>query len=364
MSNNALANEEAIELLHELVAIPSPSRHEGRAAEWLVAWMAERGFSAAVDEGGNAVGSRGEGPHTILLLSHIDTFPGELPVRLEDGWLLGRGSVDAKGSLCTFAAAAARATVQPGWRIVVVGAVEEEAPTSRGARHVLATWPAPDHCIIGEPSGWDRVTLGYKGALQARLNWVAGYSHSAGPAKLPAEQAVDFWNAVDAYCRSYNQDTSGAFDRLDPSLRHIAIHDRGAVADVEMQLGFRLPPVLTPGQARDVVSRLVREELPGRKVDLVFEGGEVAFRAPKNSALVRAFLGAIRGQEGAPRFVVKTGTSDMNVVGPSWGESIVAYGPGDSALDHTPEERLAIDEYFRAIDVLTSVLETVQRSSK
>jgi LysW-gamma-L-lysine carboxypeptidase len=46
----------------------------------------------------------------------------------------------------------------------------------------------------------------------------------------------------------------------------------------------------------------------------------------------------------------------MNVVGPVWQCPIAAYGPGDSTLDHTPEERLGLIEYGRAIRVLTNVL--------
>jgi LysW-gamma-L-lysine carboxypeptidase len=53
-----------------------------------------------------------------------------------------------------------------------------------------------------------------------------------------------------------------------------------------------------------------------------------------------------------PGFVVKTGTSDMNVVGPVWGCPIVAYGPGDSALDHTPHEQLDLREFWTAVQVL------------
>jgi LysW-gamma-L-lysine carboxypeptidase len=34
----------------------------------------------------------------------------------------------------------------------------------------------------------------------------------------------------------------------------------------------------------------------------------------------------------------------------------VAYGPGDASLDHTPEERIDLDDYLRAVRVLTSVL--------
>jgi LysW-gamma-L-lysine carboxypeptidase len=51
---------------------------------------------------------------------------------------------------------------------------------------------------------------------------------------------------------------------------------------------------------------------------------------------VPPFLRAIRAAGGEPRFTVKLGTSDMSVVGPRWRCSILAYGPGDAALDHTP----------------------------
>jgi LysW-gamma-L-lysine carboxypeptidase len=49
----------------------------------------------------------------------------------------------------------------------------------------------------------------------------------------------------------------------------------------------------------------------------------------------------------------------MNIVGPAWGCPIVAYGPGDSSLDHTPEEQIEIAEYRRAIDVLAQALEAL-----
>jgi [amino group carrier protein]-lysine/ornithine hydrolase len=57
-----------------------------------------------------------------------------------------------------------------------------------------------------------------------------------------------------------------------------------------------------------------------------------------------------------PGFGLKTGTSDMNVVGPAWRCPILAYGPGDSALDHTPHEHLSLDEYWQAILVLEGAL--------
>ena len=54
--------------------------------------------------------------------------------------------------------------------------------------------------------------------------------------------------------------------------------------------------------------------------------------------------------------MLKTGTSDMNVVAPIWKCPIVAYGPGDSSLDHTPNEHLQLDEYWKAVNVLEKTL--------
>ncbi|MBL8057716.1 MAG: M20/M25/M40 family metallo-hydrolase, partial [Anaerolineales bacterium] len=81
-----------------------------------------------------------------------------------------------------------------------------------------------------------------------------------------------------------------------------------------------------------------------------------AYRGEKNTPLVRACLAAIRQAGGNPSFSVKSGTADMNIVAPAWGTPILAYGPGDSTLDHTPHEHILISEYERAIGVLAEAL--------
>jgi LysW-gamma-L-lysine carboxypeptidase len=100
--------------------------------------------------------------------------------------------------------------------------------------------------------------------------------------------------------------------------------------------------------------------LHGRRttIDLRFRGAELPWRGDRQNLLVRSFIHAIRSSDRGvqPGFVVKTGTSDMNVVGPLWKCPIVAYGPGDSSLDHTPQEQVSIDEYWRAILVLERAL--------
>src|SRR5215211_9451523 len=103
------ADRANIELLHGLVAIPSLSGGEAEAVAYLCREMRARGFDASPHEAGSAVGVIGGGQRRIVLLGHIDTVPGEIPVRIEGGVLHGRGAVDAKGPLATFVAAAAAA---------------------------------------------------------------------------------------------------------------------------------------------------------------------------------------------------------------------------------------------------------------
>ena len=88
-------------------------------------------------------------------------------------------------------------------------------------------------------------------------------------------------------------------------------------------------------------------------------GVQEGFRSPKQSPLVPPFLRAIRAAGGTPRFTLKLGTSDMTIVGPVWNCPMVTYGPGDAALDHTPEERIGLDDYGRAIRILRDVLEAL-----
>lgn len=342
-----------VELLRGLIEIYSPSKQERAAVEYLVAAMGALGFRAFVDEAGNAVGVLGDGPRDVMLLGHIDTFHGNINVRQEDGQLYGRGSVDAKGCLATFAAACAQAGPRDGFRYVVIGAVEEECATSKGARYAVTQY-RPACCIIGEPSGWDRITLGYKGRVLVDYELARDMAHTAGTTRAAAEEAIAFWGRVSALAAAYNDGKRRVFDQLDPSLRSIHTSDDGFTDRVTMRIGLRLPV----GMTIPALEEQIRGFAEG--ASLVFSSEEPPFRAGKNNGLVRAFLAAIRDTGGKPAFTVKTGTADMNIVGPAWNCPIVAYGPGDSALDHTPNEHLDLAEYARAIDVLSRVLTSLE----
>ena len=91
-------------------------------------------------------------------------------------------------------------------------------------------------------------------------------------------------------------------------------------------------------------------------VQIEINGIQEGFRSTRQTPLVPPFLRSIRAEGGDPRFTLKLGTSDMTIVGPAWGCPMVTYGPGDASLDHTPEERIDLADYGRAIRILSRVL--------
>lgn len=348
---------DGLALLHGILNHYSPTGEEGRAAAFLVEAMRELGFSSRLDGAGNVVGVLGEGLREIMLLGHIDTVPGLIPVKREGDLLYGRGAVDAKGPLACFAAAAARAGARPGWRLSVVGAVGEEGD-SHGARYLARAASPPEMVFIGEPSGWERLALGYKGSAWLAYSVRQSLSHSAGRGESACEKALRFWNDLSALADDYNGPYERKFEQVTPTLREIWSSQGSFSETARLSIGVRLPLGVPPESLLDKISPLVN----GGKLSV--SGRTPAYLGEKNTPQVRAMLAAIRGHGGKPGFSLKTGTSDMNVVGPAWNCPILAYGPGDSSLDHTPEEHIRISEYLKSIAVLSAALQQLMEAGQ
>jgi [amino group carrier protein]-lysine/ornithine hydrolase len=338
------------ETLLGLVEHYSASGQESAAVAWLVGRMATLGYTQAfVDEAGNAVGVIGSGSRQIVLLGHIDTVPGEIPLRLEGDLLYGRGSVDAKGPLACFVDAAARLRPYEGWQILVVGAVDEERD-SLGARAIAPRYH-PEAVIVGEPNGWERIALGYKGSAWARLSFRVEQTHTASGQPGACEVAVGYWLSLQAWAESFNGGRQRLFDRLLITLRGMDSGEDGFEQWARLRIGARLPLDLPPQTWYDTLIGMT----PSAQVEPL--GHAVpAYQCEKNTPLVRAFLASIRSQGGSPSFVYKTGTADLNIVAPVWNCPALVYGPGDSSLDHTPNEHLSITEFHKSVDILETAL--------
>ncbi|MDI6102988.1 M20/M25/M40 family metallo-hydrolase [Actinoplanes sp. NEAU-A12] len=348
-----LDQDAAIALLREMVQIPSVSGAEGQLVGRLAALTRDWGLRSRIDEVGNLHVEAGaaDGPE-LMLLGHIDTVPGDLPVRLEGNRLHGRGTVDAKGPLATMLCAARRLADRIPARIVVVGAVDEER-TSVGARHLMNR-PAPDAVVIGEPSGADGVGIGYMGIVRFALDVVRPAAHTSSKQRTAAEVAIDRWPELrERLAAGY--DLEGPLsERPLPSV--VAV--RGDLEQSRLEVSCRVPI----GFDAEAFAAELRQWADGDRLTVIEQ--VPAVRAARTSPVAGALHAAIRARGGRPRHRLKLGTSDWNVVGPRWGVPIAAYGPGDSQLCHTSAEHISLPEYLTAIDTLTDALERLANSMR
>jgi LysW-gamma-L-lysine carboxypeptidase len=332
---------DAQELLVDLVSTPSPSGEEAAAAAVLVDFFEAHGREAYVDEAGNV---RAPADDAVLLTSHIDTVPGNIPVEVKDGELWGRGSVDATGPLAAMAAAA----VETG--VSFAGVVEEET-TSSGARFLCEDRDEPGAVVNGEPSGWEGITLGYRGFLDGTYVATSESGHSSRPDTNAIEEAMEWWQKVESAFEA---------DEWRPIFEQVTTKpvgfDGGLGADglsveATMEVQFRIPPALSADELRELAdSKLVEGTVHWNEpIPPVME-------SPRTE-VARAFRVAIRQAGGSPRLLRKTGTSDMNLYAAAWDCPMVTYGPGDSDLDHAPNEHLPLDEFDTAVAVLVDVAE-------
>jgi LysW-gamma-L-lysine carboxypeptidase len=189
----------AVELLRTALEHYTPSRSEASLANMIKdKCVNELGFEQVhIDSVGNVVATKGNGEPRILLCGHMDTIPGQIPVRIENGFLYGRGASDAKASLIAMLLAASEFTKQSG-TIIFAGVVDEEG-NATGVKQLVKSKPSINYAIFGEPSGIDNITIAYKGRIAIRLTCDVGNSaHASAPwlAKNSIEEIYDFWNAI------------------------------------------------------------------------------------------------------------------------------------------------------------------------
>jgi LysW-gamma-L-lysine carboxypeptidase len=338
-------------VLDELLRVPSPTGDVDAAAERLVTMAGEAGYRTARDAAGNVVMTWGDGDPGagVVLLGHLDTVPGDIPVRLQDGRLHGRGSVDAKGPLAAALAAVSRLQPCGGTPITVIAACDEEG-ASLGARH-LRRFMRPAALIVLEPSGWDTITTGYRGCVRLEVTVTRPAAHHAGPGAGAADGLVD---ALARLRAAFPASAERAVDRVQVRINALTVSDGGTTERAVAGIELRIPAATTVdsvlGQAR---------ELSG-DARIAVESACEPVTVSRTNPAVRALARAVVAAGGRPRYTTKTGTSDLNVVLPAWRCPAAVYGPGDCSLDHTPNESIDVGELHRGADVLEAALRSLR----
>mgnify|MGYP001073909699 CR=1 FL=1 len=348
----------ALGLLKKALGIYSPSRDEGSLAQFLVKEMKSLGYEVHIDDVGNVVGSIGHGERLITLCGHMDTVPGMLPLKVTDRWVSGRGAVDAKSALAAMIVAGSTLAAEKlEGEVMVVGAVDEEG-SSLGVNHLVKERLKTCYAVFGEPSGVENITVGYRGRIQVKLNFKTPSGHSGSPwaYENAVEKTYELWAAL----KSKLEEAGKGYDRYH-SVSACITGIRGGEApnvvpgNCTATFDVRLPPSIKCREAFETITALVgryRSEHPRIMVDVGLEESTEAFEVEEGSVLVEAFRQSISEvRSRTPKLLRKTGTGDMNVFAITLGTPTVTYGPGDSRLGHTDDERVAIVDYLDSVEV-------------
>lgn len=353
----------AIELLNRSLKEYTPSRAEASLANLLKdKSINELGFEKTnIDNVGNVIATKGSGRPVILLCGHMDTVPGRIPVRIENGYLYGRGASDAKSSLIAMLLAASEFPKQRG-TIIFAGVVDEEG-NATGIKELVRSKTTIDYAIFGEPSGISNITIAYKGRFAFRLTCDVGTSaHASAPwlAKNSIEEVYDFWQAIQLELGRLDS-RSDKSNKVTCSLTEISGGSSHNVTPQKCKItvDIRIPTTNTSRRIQELVASIVKEVSIKKNVRATYRVEDMTepFEADHTSPLVRALsLSIIDVCRKRPILLRKTGTGDMNILGNAFRIPVVTYGPGDPHSSHTVDERIRIAEYISSIEVYNTTL--------
>lgn len=178
---------DAIDMLKEMISIPSISREENNVADRLETRL--RSFGLSVERSGNnlwciAPGYDNSKP-TLLLNSHIDTVkaaPGwtfdPFSPTEEENRIYGLGSNDAGASVVSLTAAFRYlSNIPQAYNLILLLSCEEEVSGKNGIEVALTHLPKISAAIVGEPTGM-HPAIAEKGlmVLDGEITGVSGHA--------------------------------------------------------------------------------------------------------------------------------------------------------------------------------------------
>lgn len=304
------------------------------------------------DTVGNLIARYGDSDSSVAFVGHIDTVKGELPVVLSNGFVSGRGAVDAKGPLIAAAVGAlmAKETVKNNLSVYLIALVGEEGP-SHGAWELVRRGYRFDHAIVLEPTGGDGVVVEYRGSLTAliRCESPGGHTSSGGPSAC--DKLIDTLGRL-------RRTLSNSYS-VTPTMMKCG--DGGGILPKhgEMILNIRVP---TGAEFSDVDSGIIGSIAEGCNVFI--KNYTPPVKTSVNSLLVRAAFRALISLGIRPHLSRKMGTSDMNILHGYVSKETIAYGPGDPVLAHTDMERVSISELVLASKAYAKIIEEIASLKK
>ena len=344
---------DAVELLKELIATPSVSREETKAADILYKQMTEWKLTPQ-REGNNvwaiAPGYDPERP-TILLNAHIDTVK---PVatwkrkpfepQTEGDRLYGLGANDCGGGLMALLQVFRYLSMKPRFfNLIYLASSEEEVSGKEGIVRALPLLPKIDVAIVGEPTGM-QPAIAEKGLMV-----IDGYAHGVSGHAARNEGVNAIYEALDdlLWLRDYRFEKTSPL--LGPTKMTVTVVEAGTQHNVVPDVLHFVLDVRTNEYYQNeavydfLCSKMKKCELKARSFRLH------SSCISENHPLIRKCI-----EMGMTPFGSPTLSDQALMPFPSF-----KLGPGESSRSHSADEYICLSEIADSIEKYIELLESV-----
>jgi acetylornithine deacetylase len=358
MNNTEYLYPKAIDLLKQLIAIPSFSKEEQGTAYLLQQWFRKKDI--IVQRTGNNIWVKNrfynEGRPTLLLNSHHDTVrPAKgytrdpFTAEISEGKLYGLGSNDAGASLVSLAVVFLHFYQEETlpYNLVFAATAEEEISGANGIAALLPLLGAVDCAIVGEPTNM-QMAVAERGlmVIDAETRGVSGHAARGEGVNAIYKAMQDI-----AWIQSHTFEKCSPF--LGPvSMQATAIETANKAHNVvpdscRYTIDVRLNECYAHEEVLDIIRQNVHATITPRSTRLrsTLIDGE--------HPLVKAGAATGMSSYGSPTL------SDKALIP----FPALKLGPGESARSHTADEFVYTAEIQEGIDQYISLIVALQHLS-
>jgi succinyl-diaminopimelate desuccinylase len=373
-------NDNLINLLSELVRIPSPNPPGDTLAiaAFIRDWLLKAGCTVQTfappekPEALSVVATVGTGTPAIMMHAHIDTVPiaqdeaGRWSVdpyaaTIKDNKLYGKGSVDDKAPLAAMMQVMADFATRPeAGTLILVAAAEEEVGGQLGTRWLAENGciPPADFIIVGEQTA-NRAATAHKGVLRATVRATGRSVHATNPdrgvnAIVAMSKAVLALHAYHDSLKSRVHPLAGF-----PTCNVGVIHGGSTANAVPDSCVVYLDRRMIPGEDPEEVKRELEAVIAS--VDAAPAQVSVGdflvsnwFQSTVESPLAQKFLSAIRDELNADPGPIGylPGSDAKHLTKLTRGEMVI-FGPGSYEVAHAFDEYVDLAELQATYNILT-----------
>jgi len=343
--------QEALDLLQQLISIPSLSAEEDQTAEAIDTWLKKFGVETKRQYNNIYAFNKyyDDGKPNLLLNSHHDTVkPNSAYTKdpfhphIEDGKLYGLGSNDAGGALCSLLATFVHFYNRKdlNHNIIMAATAEEEDAGAKSLSALLPILPDIDVAIVGEPTEM-QLAIAEKGLIVYDGKILGTPSHAAHPND---DSAIYKTAEVLQWFNNYQ------FDKVSEVLGPVKItvtqinagsQHNVVPAHVDLVIDTRVNDCYTNKEINDILQKEAPCQLTPRSLNK--DSSSIALEHP----LVQSGIALGRKTYGSPTLSDQAKLSCQSL----------KLGPGYSPRSHSADEFIYVKEVEEGVGLYIDILE-------